>query len=162
MEVDDVDDCFFRGMFQFFVFFLPQTLILCLVFRKVFNLLFNYKISILFRRFYFTPCVLIQMLVETNLAFFTYLIFKQIGVAFSFQFTDKIFLALSILIFGIFLVFSLCSYFIGNQIYGKGFGYFIYCYYRCFPAMGYITIKYILRGFLKGAIHHFFHEEYMK
>ena len=53
MEVDNVDDSFFRGLFNFMIFSVPQTILLCIICKRIFFCLFKYQISIFFRRFYF-------------------------------------------------------------------------------------------------------------
>ena len=160
MEVDNVDDSFFRGLFNFMIFSVPQTILLCIVCKRIFSCLFNYRISILFRRFYFIECSIIQALLESNFSFFTYLFFKQMSVPFFFNFTDKVFLAGTVLLFFCMVIIACCFYFILNKYHGKGFGYFIYYYYRCFPAFVAISLKYFCRGFLKGCIHGLFYYDY--
>ena len=160
MEVDDVDDSFARGTFSFVVFTVAQTLIQCLLLRKVFLWLSNYKISVYIRRFFFVGASMVQILVEGNISFLTYLFFKQALIPFSFSFMDKAFLALSYCLY-FFIMVSLCAfYFICHELYRKNFGYFIYCLYRCFPTLVYLTIRFFIRGFLRGAIHSLLHNHY--
>ena len=160
MEVDEVDDCFLRGSFDFFVFTIPQTLFLFFILRLLFNCLFHHRISIWVRRYYFTGCAIVQTFLESSFAFFTYLFFSQMIISFSFNFTDKLILAGSILLYFVFLFFGISFYFLGNNRNGKSFGYFLYCYYRCFPALIFLTLKCGLRAFAIGAIHRLLHENY--
>ena len=159
-EVDDVDDNYFKGSFFFLALTVPQTIILSLVFYCIFRILFNYKISTFFRRYSFLGATIIQSLVETNIVFFSYIFFRQTLVSFSFNFNDKLFLALSVCLFFFIMIGSFCYYFIGNLIYEKKFGYFIHCFYRCFPTLLFLTFRFAFRGFAQGAIHSLLHNHY--
>ena len=102
----------------------------------------------------------LQILIEGNVSFFTYIFFRQSFVSFSFNFTDKVFLGLSILIFFLVFLIGICFYFIFNEKYEKKMGYFIYCYYRSFPSLIFITFRHFFRSFFKGVIHSTLHQEY--
>ena len=79
---------------------------------------------------------------------------------FAFKFIDKLSLALSVVFLGLVLILVVSFYALCNETYKKKFGYFIYCFYRSMPGILYITVKIFARGFLRGAIHHFFHHKY--
>ena len=104
-------------------------------------------------------CV-IQILVEGNISFFTYVFFRQMFVSFSFNFYDKAFLAISVVAFFFIFIVTLVFYFIFNYQYGKKFSYFIYCFYRCFPSFVLLTFRNLVRGFLRGVIHSTLYSHY--
>ena len=160
MKVDGVDDSFMRGIFKFVVFSLPVTLIITFLFQRLFFLLFKKKVSVYFRRYSFTACVLLQGLIEGNIPFFTYLFFRQSFVAFASKFLDKVFVAGAVVCFFVVISFVCCFYFLFYRYLKKKFGYFIYCYYRCLPSMVFLTIQRILRGVVRGVIHSCLHNQY--
>ena len=156
--MDNVDDSYFRGIFAFTVFMIPQTIVLVFILKKIFCCISNFKFSIYLRRYHFMIACILQILIESNVSFFTYLFFRQMMVSFSFTIKDKVFLVLSNFIFFCIIISSCCFYFIGNYIYKKGFGYFLYCFYRCFPSFVFLTCRYFVSGFAKGVIHSVLHQ----
>ena len=159
-EVDDVDDSFARSLFPFFLFLIPQTIVLTLFLKAVFYCIYQKKISIYIRRYFFTAACLWQILIEGNIAYFTYIFFRQMMVGFSSKFVDKVFLGASIVAFGCILLIAFCSYLMFNKYYGKTFGYFIYCFYRSLPSMVLLTVRFFVRGFIRGVIHSTLHYKY--
>ena len=162
VEMDGVDDSFLRGTFAFAVFMVPQTILLVFILKRVFHCVSAYGFSAYLRRFYFMGACVLQILLESNLSFFTYLFFRQMMVSFSFKAVDKAFLALSTVLFFCIMVSVCCFYFMANCAYKKGFGYFLYCFYRCFPSFVFLTCRYFVSGFAKGVIHSVLHQEYEK
>ena len=119
MEIDGVDDNFMRGVFSFVLFSAIPTFVIVFIFHKVFLCLFNFKISVYLRRYFFWGCTLIQTLIEPNIAYFTYLFLRQSFLFFSFKFTDKIFLAGATLLFYPVLMFACCFFFFFNRKWKK-------------------------------------------
>ena len=159
-EVDDVDDSFARSLFPCMVFLVPQTIILVLILNRIFTCIADKKYSVYIRRYFFVlPCV-IQIVVENNMPFFTYIFFRQAMVAFSFNFTDKLFIAVAVVVFFLMMMAGICFYFLFDYLYKKRFGYFIYCFYRCFPSMVFLTFRMFVRGFARGVIHSTLHSNY--
>ena len=117
VEIDGVDDSFFRGIFAFAVFMIPQTLLLVFILKRIFCWIANFSISIYLRRYYFVTACVLQILIESNVSFFTYLFFRQMMVSFSFQVYDKLFLALSVTVFFFIMVSACCFYFLANYLY---------------------------------------------
>ena len=149
-----------RGVFAFAIFVFPPILCLYCIFKGIFHCIHPYKISVYLRRYYFLSCALSQGLIEGNIPFFTYLFFRQCYLAFSFKFTDKIFIAIAIVLFFFVIIFVCCFYFIYNWYLEKKFGYFIYCFYRSLPAMVFLTFQLVMRGLVRGAIHSCLHNHY--
>ena len=114
VEIDGVDDSFIRGLFPCQVFLIPQTIIIVFIFNRIFACIRTKKISVYLRRYSFVvPCV-IQIVVEGNTPFFTYIFFRQAMVAFSFKFVDKAFIAGAIVVFFFMLLAASCFYFLSN------------------------------------------------
>ena len=159
-EIDGVDDSFARSMFPCLVFLVPQTILSVFIFNRIFACIRTKKISVYVRRYFFVlPCV-IQIVVEGNIPFFTYIFFRQTMVAFAFKFADKLFIAGAVVVFFAILMAASCFYFLSNYHYKKRFGYFIYCFYRCFPSMVFLTFRMFVRGFARGVIHSTLHYDY--
>ena len=160
METDGVDDSFVRGIFPFVLFGVPPILVTTFIFYRLFQCLFNYKISSYVRRFYFVLPCLLQSLIEGNISFFTYIFFRQCFLAFSFKFLDKVFIATAFGFFFFVIMMACCFYFLGNRYYKKKFGYFIYCFYRTYPSMVYLSFQLVMRGIVRGVIHSCLHNYY--
>ena len=159
-EIDEVDDSFVRSLFPCLVFLIPQTILIVFILNRIFARIRTNKASVYVRRYFFVlPCV-IQIVVEGNIPFFTYIFFRQAMVAFAFKFADKVFIAGAVVVFFAMLLAASCFYFLGNYHYKKRFGYFIYCFYRCFPSMVFLTFRMFVRGFVRGVIHSTLHYNY--
>ena len=83
-------------------------------------------------------------------------------ILFAFSFYDKIAMGISIIFYFTVLFCSIAFYYVANVYLRKKMGYFIYCFYRCMPALTYIAVNFFFRGVVCGAIHHFFHNSYGK
>ena len=131
IKLETSDVVLFKVIFNFFIYTIPSNIILCLIFYWIFRALSKYKISILFRRYYFFTGTLLQILFEGNVAYFTFCCFNHLGQAFSFRFSDKLSLLFTIAFLFILLILSLTLYFFIGKLYQKQSSYFIYCLYRC-------------------------------
>ena len=126
----------------------------------LFRLTREYKISVLFRRFFFFNIALLQMLFEGNVAYFIYVCFGNMNMSFSFSFADKLALVFTVLFLFVLLVFSVIFYLLLGKYLMKQAGYFIYCFYRCLPAHFFLALRTFFRGCLRGAIHYFLYHHY--
>lgn len=83
--------------------------------RYVFKLLFNYRVSILFRAFssfiYLSP-----LLLDGNLQYFFFLMFSQSRLMFSLNFRDKMFNLISLFSFFFIFLFSVVSCFLSYYL----------------------------------------------
>ena len=131
LEVETSDSVLFKVIFNFFVYTIPSNIIICFIFYQIFKAIHKYKISLLFRRYYFFWGALIQILFEGNVAYFTFCCFNHLGHSFSFRFADKLALIFTITFLFIILILSVTFYILIGRIYQKQASYFIYCLYRC-------------------------------
>lgn len=121
-----------HAIFPYFIYTIPLNIFYCILLFLFFHLIYNYKISILIRRFYFFTAALFQMLLEGNIAYFSFICFGNItAIPFSFSFFDKIALGITLLFFFIIITFIFSFYFLIGKYLQKQSCYFIYCYYRC-------------------------------
>jgi hypothetical protein len=89
---------FYPNIVELIVMTVPQNIIIFLIFRFCFKLLFNYSISKVFREYTFN-CYFIFSLLEGNMQFFTYICSNQLQTFFHFGISTK----MSNLIFSLFL-----------------------------------------------------------
>ena len=137
----------------------PQTILICLIMLLLFRFIRNYEISVFIRRYCFFSNFF-QIVLEPNIGFFTFIFFNQTKMFFSFAFLDKFWLCISVMVWGIVLLFCFCFYFLTDYLYKVQAGYFLHHYYRTFPGLVFLTFRMTVRGFLKGIIHSLFHENY--
>ena len=112
LKVDGSDDAMANNILEFTLITAPQVVIITLVFWGVFKLLFNFQVSILFRRYSLFFGSVLQALLEGNVGYFTYLAFNQINIMFTFFWKDRIFIGYSTCIFFFIIIFSLCFFFL--------------------------------------------------
>jgi hypothetical protein len=134
---------------------IPLNIILCLVLCGLFLLIKKYKVSQNIRKFYFVKTVLLQSLFEGNVIYLVYVCFGHLQSSFSFHFGDKLSLAFTVLFLWVTVVFTFCFYQMVGYFLGKRACYFIYCYYRCDYSYHYLTLKNLVRNFLRGSIFYF-------
>ena len=72
----------------FLIFTIPQTLILVFAFDAIFKYAKNHYLSKFIRRYCF-KAVIIQMMFEGNISYFTFLFFNQMITSFSFKQLDR-------------------------------------------------------------------------
>ena len=102
------------SMLEFFMFFTPYILVNTFLFNKLFYILFDYKVSQWFRPYSFW-LILLELLVQNNLQFFTFLGFRNLLTMFSFSFSSKAINGFFILFtFAVFIT-TIISYFIYYQ-----------------------------------------------
>ena len=110
-QVDQIDDHMVKNLFKFLVFTIPQTFVFISVCFRLFMYCINYRFSVYLRRFCFGCCFL-QIIFENNIAYFTYIFVNQTKILFAFNFTDKVFLAISVMIFFVVFLFGICFFFL--------------------------------------------------
>ena len=89
-EREGKGETFLPACWDFLTFNLVFVLIMFIMLRYVFRLLFNYRISILFRA-YSSFIYIIPLLLDSNLQYFFFLMFSQKNLLFSLNFRDKMF-----------------------------------------------------------------------
>ena len=158
-EVEEKDSSFARSVGLFSVLTVPQMLILCLVLWRIFLCIKNFKWSVYLRRYCFTPNY-VQIVLEPNISYFTYLFFNQTKNFFAFNFWDKISLAFSVVFMMIVLLCSICFFILVNEFYEKKSGYFLHNFYRTPKGILYATLRINIRGLIYGMLHSLLYEYY--
>ena len=149
-----------KAAFPFFIYTVPQNILIGLTLYFLFIIIRNYKVSQYVRKYYFGKTVLLQTLVEGNVIYFVYVCFGHFSTSFSFQFGDKISLAFTLAFFLFITVSVFVFYSLAGEFLQQRAGYFIYNYYRCNEGLFVITVKNLVRNFLRGSIFYFLHEFY--
>ena len=99
-----------RAAFPFFVYTIPENILLGLVLYFLFIILSKYKASQSIRKFYFFKTSLLQTLIEGNVAYFVYVCFGHLSTSFSFRFFDKMSLVLTVFFLWAVTMFSFIHY----------------------------------------------------
>lgn len=159
MKVESYDGSFIRSTITFLVLTLPQMGLFCLIMNKAFDIIREYRISILLRPYSFFPSFL-EMTIEGNVGFFTYIFFNQMRMAFSFAYHDRLWLAFAVFSFFNVPIFVLSFYHFINLRYGKQAGYFIGNFYRTLPGLCFVTLRVLVRSCMQGAAHSLLHDNY--
>ena len=146
------DNFFFRNTIEYFVLNVPYCLIVFFLLNRLFYCFFNYSVSQYVRIFSFWG-FLYQMLIESNIEYFTFLAFRNFQTMFSFRFADKLYLVGFVLFFYFVAAGSIGSYFLYKYFYSKLSKYFMTNVYRVKGAILIMTFIYGIRPFIKGIIH---------
>lgn len=88
MEVEGKDSIFVNCIAWFLIFTIPQTILIMVVTNFLFRFTNGHYLSKYIRRYCF-KAVILQMLFEGNVNYFTYLFFNQMRMGFFFQAIDK-------------------------------------------------------------------------
>ena len=160
MEVQSSSHVTLQALYSFFIYTVPQNIVICLIFYLLFRLTSKYKISVYFRKFYFIKSALIQTLIEGNVCYFCYVCLSHLSTPFSFQFGDKLSLGFTVVFFWVILMFCFLFYFLITRYLKKKAGYFLSYVYRCNHGCMILSIKNLIRNLLRAAVFYFFHEFY--
>ena len=101
-----------------------------------------------------------EILIQGNLEFFSFLGWRSFNALFSFNLTCKAINAFVILFMFVVLICSTTSYLFYHWVYGKMARYFINNMYRFQSSYILMVICYGLRPFLKGCVHALFHDRW--
>ena len=125
----------------------------------MFYCLFDYEISKYLRPYSFR-LILIELLVQGNLEYFTFLGFRALQVFFSYSLTSTLLQVFTVLFMLIVILVTICSYLGYYYQYGKYARYFLSNMYR-FP-FSYVLMTFVFgfRPFFKGAVHAFLFEQW--
>ena len=105
--------------------------------------------------------ILFELLIQSNIEYFTFLGFRSLGTAFSLDFPSKCLIAFGIFMFFLSVLGMGCSYFIYFIQYRKLARYFLVNLFRFPSSYGLMMIIYGLRPFIKGAIHSLFYHNWV-
>jgi hypothetical protein len=146
-----------RTALPFFLIVVPLNIVACLVLYFLFYLVKNYKVSKYLRKFYFIKTALLQILLEGNIVYFTYVCFGHLTTSFTFEFGDKISLFFTVLFLFLLVIFTFGFYPLMGSFLLKKSSYFLYSCYRCYPGYTYLSVKNLIRNFLRGTVFYFLH-----
>ena len=137
---------------DYFAFHVPAVILFVFLSNRLFYLLFNYQISFIFRAYSF-KWILLEILIQNNVEFFTFLGLRNFLTPFSFNIPTKMFQVLAILVFFMTLLAAFWSYSLYYSDYGKLAKYFLCNMFRFPSSYILMTILYGVRPFLKGIVH---------
>ena len=95
-----------------------MLLVLFFLFKMLFNLLFKFEISIIFRQYAFNGYLLL-MLIEGNSESFTYFFMYDCRELYQLNFWQKLFNLLTVFLFAIFFTLIIATFFMLKASYGK-------------------------------------------
>ena len=153
------NDFLLSSILDFLAFSIPLNLMMVFLLNRMFYFLFNYEVS-KFLRVYSFWLVLVEILIQGNLEFFSFLGWRSFYVLFSFSLTCKAINAFVILFMFVVLLCSTTSYLFYHWVYGKMARYFINNMYRFQSSYILMVVCYGLRPFLKGCVHALFHDRW--
>lgn len=159
-EIEGSDSVFVKSNFSFFIYNIPENIVVCFFLYALFAMLSVNKISRFLRVYYFIRVVLAQNLIEENLSYFVYLSFSHLSHPFNYTLPDKISLVVTIFILFCLTVFSFTFYFLICRYLKKRSGLFVQNFYRSHSGICAIMIKSLCRSFLQGAAHFFLYNYY--
>jgi hypothetical protein len=85
MTVENIGSGFYQNMVNFSIVTIPQTIIIFLICRLFFYLLFSCKISKFFRQYSFNVYFILTLM-DGNMQFFTYISSNQLQTLFNYNF----------------------------------------------------------------------------
>ena len=129
-----------------------MLLVLFFLFKMLFNLLFKFEASIIFRQYAFNGYLLL-MLIEGNSQSFTYFFMYDCRELYQLNFWQKLFNLLTVFLFAIFFTLLISTFFMFKASYDKNAKYF---YDNCSNTVQGSTNLLIQRGLLNfglGSVH---------
>ena len=130
VEVENASSTLLDSNFTFFIYTVPQSILLSVIFYLIFYLLRKRRISKYLRKFYFIKCSLGVALLESNLEYFVFVCFMNINSSFSFNWANKFELSFAVLFLLSLLSYSFCFYMLMFKYLGKQASYFNDLTYR--------------------------------
>ena len=162
VEIESSSSVVIKALFTYFIYTIPENILVCCLLYFIFKLLKKYEISKHIRRYYFIKSVLLQTLIEGNISYFAYVSFGHLSNSFSFKFYDKQSLIFCLLFIWAFFLYSLVYYPLVGCFLKKKACYFIEGLYRYNSSYLFLTVKNLVRNLIRGAIFYFLHEFYLK
>ena len=160
LDAERKSNLFIESTTDYFVFFLPFTLVTVVLFNRLFYCLFDYEIS-RFLRIYSFWWVLMEILLQRNIEFFTFLGFRNFQAMFHFDMASKLLVSLNLLMFFLTLLVTFHSYFHYYSQYGRLAKYFLSNMFRFPSSYALMIVVYGLKPFAKGIIHALLYEEWV-
>ena len=151
---------FIESTIDYFVFFLPFTLVTFILFNRIFYCLFNYEIS-KYLRVYSFWWVMLELLIQKNVELFTFLGFRNFVIMHQYDIQSKMILILNVMVFFITFLTAFCSYLFYYGEYGRLAKYFLINMFRFPSSYALMIIVYGIKPFLKGAIHALLYKQWI-
>ena len=139
-------------LLDFVLVSIPLTLTMEFIFYRLFHCLFNIEISKYLRPYSFC-WILLEMTIQNNIEYFTFVGFRAFDIPFSFTLASTIVQGFTICFMFIVLVTTITSYLFYYYHYGKMARYFLSNMYRFKSSYVLMTITFGVRPFLKGLVH---------
>ena len=140
------------SLLDFLVLAVPLTLMMWFLYYHIFYCLFHYEVSKFLRPYSF-GLILLDLLLQGNLEYFTFLVFRSLDVFFSYSIVSTFFKVFTVLFMFLLLGCTIGSYWGYYYQYIKLARYFLSNMYRFKSSYLLMTVTFGLRPFLKGFIH---------
>ena len=148
------------ALIPYIIYTIPQNIFICILLYGIFRLIQKYQISLWIRPFYFLKEIIAKILIEENLAYFTYICFGTVQTSFSFCFQDKFYIIFTTIFLFILCIFCLTFYFFLKQYLKKKSQYFIDGLYYQNPSYILMIFCNLIRAFLRGTAHYFLYYQH--
>jgi ABC-type multidrug transport system fused ATPase/permease subunit len=152
LQKERKNNVFLASTIPYFVFFVPWTLVLVLLCNRLFYALFDCRVS-KYLRPYSLWWVLLELLLQNNVEYFTFLGCRSLDIPFSFSFQSRCLVLLSALMLLLTCFTAFSSYIIYYSFYQKLASYFLVNMYRLQSSFTLMTIAYGLKPMVKGLVH---------
>lgn len=160
VKIEDASSVFLDSNFSFLIYTIPQNIILGLILYWIFKSMKNNHSSRSIRKYFFFFPSLLQVLIESNVAYFVFVCFSHLLSSFCFKYRDKCSLIFTILfLFGL-VIYTSTFFILVDKFFKKNSYHFIPGFYRINKTFYYLTLACLLRNFIKGAICAVFHYVY--
>ena len=156
LDEERKSNLFLESTIDYFVFFVPFTIIIVLIFNRLFYFLFDYEIS-KYLRIYSFWWIFLDVMIQTNIEFFVFLGFRNFATFFQFSVESKLLMILNTIMFFLTLIAAFTSFIIYYSEYGRLGKYFLLNMFRFPSSYLLMTLVHGVRPFLKGAVHALFY-----
>lgn len=157
IQIEGTSSVLVKGAFPYFLYTIPENVLICLFLYFLYIILQKWRISRYIKSFYFIKTVLLQTLLEGNIAYFTYVCFGHLTTSFHFKYGDKLSLIFTIVFLFIVLIFSISFYPLMGHYFRKKSKLFISCHHPTNSGYLFLSIKNLMRNFLRGSVFYFLH-----
>lgn len=154
VKIEGTSSVLLDSNFAFFIYTVPQNILLCSGLYFLFILLQKWKVSKYIRKYCFFKTTLIVISLESNLAYFVYICFLNLQNAFSFNLVDKISLSFTVIFLFVLFILGLTFSMLIFKYLGKQASYFNDSAYRESASFVYRSVT-LIRNILRGVIYSF-------
>ena len=109
LQKERKNNLFISSTIDYFSFFVPLTVVMVVLFNRLFYCLFDFEVSVLFRPYSFW-WILFELLIHNNIEFFTFLACRNFLTPFSFDLPSKMLQVMVILVFFLVVVGTFVNY----------------------------------------------------